>query len=123
MPSGAWITWLKPPSGLKDAYLKYGDRAILAVFAVADAFCQRLQDDARRNAKWKDRTGNARSGLFAIAEKAAKDCVSIYLSHGYTVDYGVWLELANGGKYAIIMPTLEKDLPQLKKMLDDIFKD
>lgn len=55
---------------------------------------------AKANAPWQDRTGAARAGLHATVEGNA-----ITLAHG--VDYGLWLEIANQGKYAIIAPAID----------------
>lgn len=54
----------------------------------------------KANAPWQDRTGAARAGLTATVEGNA-----ITLAHG--VDYGLWLEIANQGKYAIIAPAID----------------
>ncbi len=110
--------WIRPPSQtLIPALGDYQRRAITAVLALAAYFAQKLQDESRQNAPWQDRTGNARSGLFAVTEQAAGDLVTIYLSHGHTVDYGKFLELAHGAKYAIIMPTIERNLPEIEAQL------
>jgi hypothetical protein len=114
--------WIDPPEKMIDAIEAYGEKAMTAVLAVAQYFAQGAQNDMRGDAKWEDRTGNARSGLFSQAEMAAGDVVTIYLSHGHSVDYGAFLELGNAGKYAIIMPTLEKNMPNLQRMLDEIFQ-
>lgn len=119
----AEIRWIQPPAAMARALAQYGDKVLTAVQMVAEKIAQdHLQPEMRANAPWEDRTGNARSGLFAaVVREAARDIVVIYLSHGHTVYYGVFLELARGGKYAIIMPTLERNLPRIKKMLDDLF--
>ena len=116
------FVWVTPPERMAKAIQEYGQRAVQATLAVAQYFAQQCQDEMRQNAAWEDRTGNARSGLFSLAEMAASDVITIYLSHGNTVDYGLWLEVAHGGRYAVIMPTLEKKVPELKQMLDDLFR-
>ena len=117
------IRWVRPPSQLARAIEQYGDRVLAAVMAVGQYIAQQMQNEARVNAPWTDRTGNARSGLFSTAvEAAAQDVVIIYLSHGHTVDYGVYLELANGGNYAVIMPTIEANLGEIERMLQRIFR-
>ena len=116
------IHWIEPPERLANAIEEYGERVFVAVVAVAQYIAQRIQDDARVNAPWTDRTGNARSGLFGVVEEVSRDLVIIYLSHGHTVDYGVFLELAHGGRYAVIMPTIEAHLPELRQMLDQLFE-
>lgn len=117
------FVWVEHPDGLADAVWEYGDRVQAAVLAVAQYFAQDVQNDMRRRAPWTDRTGNARSGLFSQAEAAAEDLVQIFLSHNHTVEYGIWLELANGGRYAVIMQTIEANLPELNRMLREIFRD
>ena len=124
MPNSATsgIRWVKPPEGLARAIEQYGDRAITAVTALAGRIATIMQNDARESATWTDRTGNARTGLFGTAERdAAQKMVVIYLSHGVDVDYGKWLELSGGGKYAVIMRTIEAHLPELKAELDRLF--
>lgn len=70
----------------------------------------------RREAPWTDRTGNARSGLFARANnsKAQQDEWSIDLGH--SVKYGIFLELrwpsAGVGRYAVITPTIRHEAPE-----------
>ena len=125
MPKSAssGIRWVRPPDGLARAIEQYGDRAIVAVVALAGRIATIMQNDARESATWTDRTGNARTGLFGTAERdVAQKMVTIYLSHGVDIDYGKWLELANGGKYAVVMRTIEAHLPELKAELDALFQ-
>jgi hypothetical protein len=76
-----------------------------AVGAVMQYHETTVQDYARSNAPWTDRTTNARGGLFAKAYRSAK-AHGIVLYH--TVPYGIWLEVRWGGKYRIIVPTIQK---------------
>lgn len=138
--------WVKPPSkelipGVKD----YGRRALVAVQAAATYWGQSIQDAARKDARWEDRTGNARGGLFfavdglglspitgevtpeAKAEMSdvaveSGDANTLIITLGHTVFYGKFLELSNGGKYAVIMSTIEENLGELEKLVNDIFK-
>lgn len=93
-----------------------------AVLAIGKHIATKAQNEMRTNAPWTDRTGNARSGLFSIAEQAARDVVIIYLSHGHTIEYGHYLELSRGGRYAIITPTMEKMYPEIKRMLENLLR-
>lgn len=120
MPQGVGIRWIQPPAQLATAVEQYGERVLTAVAAVAGRMATIMQNSARSQAPWTDRTGNARSGLFGTTELAQK-MVILYLSHSAALDYGIWLELANGGRYAIIMRTMEAHLPELREMLDEIF--
>jgi hypothetical protein len=115
------VHWVTPPSELARAIELYGERVFVAIRAVAAYIATEAQNEMRRNAPWRDRTGNARNGLFSVAEMAASDVVVLYLSHGSAVWYGVFLETSRAGKYAIIIPTMQRHLPKLEKMLKDLF--
>jgi len=68
----------------------------------------RVQDAARKGAPWNDQTGNARNGLFADYSgdyNGDRHVIRLY----HTVPYGIWLEVRWAGKYAIIVPTIQKE--------------
>lgn len=115
------VKWITPPSHLAKAIELYGARVMTAVHAVANQIATQAQNDMRQNAAWTDRTGIARGGLFSTAQRASEDVVILYLSHGTAVWYGVFLETRYAGKYAIIIPTMQRILPDLEKMLKEIF--
>jgi hypothetical protein len=118
----AGIRWSTPPSELATAIERYGDRVLQAVAAVAQYVATQMQNQAKADAPWTDRTGNARTGLFGTSEAdfGAK-VVTIYLSHGATISYGVWLELAASGKWGVIMRTMESHYEPLMQMLREAF--
>lgn len=116
------VRWIQPPSDLQKAVALYGERVFVAIHAVAAHIATEAQNEMRTSAPWTDRTGNARNSLFSIAEMAATDMVVLYLSHGAAVYYGVFLETKSAGKYAIIIPTMQRILPKLEKMLKDLFR-
>ncbi len=124
---------------------EYGRRALVAVQAVANYWGQLVQDAARVRAGWEDRTGNARSGLFFAVDgfglgtimgsvsPEAKSQMSdvtvesgsdglLIVTLGHTVFYGRFLETSNGGTYAVVMNTIEDNLPMLSQMVKDVFK-
>lgn len=75
--------------------------------AFQDAFqrwATEAQNRSKDNAPWTDRTGNARNSIYGVAP-GNEDKIRAY--HGIGVYYGVFLELANNGKYRIIWPTME----------------
>lgn len=117
------LTWQgTSPAALGNAMEKrYVQRARVAIAALMKFIGQKIQDDMRNTAPWTDRTGNARTGLFTVTEKASADLVVLWLSHGHTIEYGKWLELANQGKYAVIMPTLQRWLPEIERLLKELF--
>ena len=56
----------------------------------------------KMNAPWTDDTGAARSGLTAIASSMGHFQHEMLLS--YSVSYGIWLEVANSGRFQILGP-------------------
>lgn len=66
----------------------------------------------RTNAKWTDRTGNARNGLRGTS-RVSTNKVAVVFSH--SVPYGIWLEVRWDGRYAIIEPAVAHWAP---KMMD-----
>lgn len=121
-PATAGIRWIRPPSELAAAVDKYGDRVLTATAAVAQYVAAEMENTAKATATWTDRTGNARSGLFGTAEAdfAAK-IVTLYLSHGATIDYATTLELGHGGRFAVIARTMQAHYGELMDMLQGIF--
>jgi hypothetical protein len=112
------IRWRTPPSELAKSLDAYGDKVLTAVAAVAQYVATAMQNDAKANAPWTDRTANARTGLFGTSEADfAQHIVTIYLSHSATLDYGIWLELVAEGKNAIIMQTMQGHYDQLMQLL------
>ena len=111
------IRWSRPPSELAAAVERYGDRVLQAVAAVAQYVATEMQNDAKRNASWTDRTGNARGVVWDERGGLRGACGDDHLSHSAVLDYGVFLELANGGRYAVIMRTMEAKYPELMSML------
>lgn len=73
------------------------------VAAVVDYRAAYTQGYLRATAKWTDRTGAARSGLFAIPLSYG-NTYEIFMA--YSVNYGIWLEVANNRKYAVITPAV-----------------
>ena len=138
-----WV--ISPEKELIPNIKAYGEKALVAVQAVATYWGQQIQDEARKEATWEDRTGNARGGLFfavdgfgfspitgtvtpeatsemsdVAVESGDKDTLIVTLGH--TVYYGKFLELSNGDTYAIVMSTMERNFQSLERMLQDTFK-
>ena len=102
--SGVIFQWTVSPDVLAKNVGTYGDRLIKAIHALAQVFAQKIATYAKANAGWTDRTSNARQGLTGTAIASATGVV-IYLFH--TMFYGIYLELSNAGKYAVILRSME----------------
>lgn len=106
MASGPGIVITKNTLG--PGLKKFGPLLESRIQTYVQAQTPRVQDYARRNARWTDRTGNARNGLFARyigGYQGGRH--EIRLSH--SVPYGIWLEVRWASKYAIIVPTITSE--------------
>lgn len=74
------------------------------------AGAEEVENYAKSNAPWSDRSGAARAGLHA---EVYQDLGEIVLELSHSVEYGIWLELIQNGRFAIIMPTLEALGPRI----------
>lgn len=102
---------------------KFPDQLQSAIGKYLNGQDSRVQDYARTNAPWTDRTGNARNGLFAQYVGPGmqfNDRHTIRLYH--TMPYGIWLEVRFAGEYAIIYPTIihegERIMSGLKNLIN-----
>lgn len=77
-----------------------------------------VREYAQSTAPWVDRSGMARDGLDVDVYEEG-DTVNLALFH--TVDYGLWLEVIQSGRYAVIMPTLEALAPQIFRSVNAEF--
>lgn len=92
-------------------------RAVYATVRFHDAGAEAWM---KHNAPWKDRTTNARNGLFAKGVKISKNVAALVLAH--SVSYGIYLEL--GTRYMrarpIIVPALRLYGPKVMRTFQKI---
>lgn len=93
---------------------KAGLRALLLNWAGT------MEGYSKSHAPWTDRTSHARQSLHSGVDSRGDQQV-LYLSHG--VEYGIWLELAHGGNYAIVKPTTDVHLPRIRQTVIDYWRD
>lgn len=117
MPRRSGITWVEDTltPGL-DAFPGKLSRAVGAVMQFHEP---QVQSYMKLNAPWTDRTTNARNGLKAKYVRAG-DLHSIVAFH--SVPYGIWLEVANHGKYRIIVPTILTQGREVMKTMRDVLR-
>jgi hypothetical protein len=105
MATAASVDWHGTIGKMERAIADYGKRLLAAVYRLASEWATRIADDARAGAPWTNRTGNARRQLFGRAVRLAMGAV-IIIGHG--VPYGVFLERRWAGRFAAIMPALQR---------------
>jgi hypothetical protein len=87
-----------------------------ALYATVKYWDGPIERHMKHNAPWRDRTTNARNGLFAVARRLGR---SFAILLGHSVDYGIYLEAKpedEGGR-PIIMPTIRLYAPKVMKTL------
>ncbi len=111
---------------------------IVNSYARLTALAERMRLDAQREAPWNDHPDlhpskrypsakTARQNLISGARMAGAEEIEVWLGHGEATqymggreaphNYGLFLETAMGGKYAIVQPTLKKFEPLAMKSL------
>jgi hypothetical protein len=82
-------------------------------------FVGQLDGEVLKDAYKDSRGGVVNRGRIGdvTVERGSADTLIITLGH--SVFYGKYLELSNGGKNAVIMSTIESNLPNLEQMLRD----
>ena len=98
----AGFKWIVPPDlAFPELVERFSKTIFVTGSRVVEERAPAMEQWAKDNAPWTDRTGAARAGLHVTVDKSGP-LAQITLAHGDNVPYGVWLEIANGGKYAII---------------------
>lgn len=88
-----------------DHAIEYTRRKIAGMHALLQNWAGHLEDEAKTQASWHDRTGHARQSIHSGVEIGDEEFV-LYLAHG--VEYGGFLE--EGTKPHIIRPKEKKAL-------------
>ena len=108
--SGCSLSWDTKDVLKKFEQMQAKTRAALQI--IADTAVKSMEQYAKTNAKWTDRTGNARQRLKG-STRWEQDALIAAISHN--VDYGMWLELCHEKKYAILEEALNS---QAQNLLD-----
>ena len=103
-------------SELKSKLMKLPAKAGPAMLMLLATKAKTIESSMKRNRPWTDRTGQAKATLNVTVSQPSANVIRMTLAHG--VDYGIWLELAHGKKWAIIKPTLDKEAPKVMNSLN-----
>ncbi|MBT9156908.1 MAG: hypothetical protein DDT37_01899 [Firmicutes bacterium] len=97
----------------------WAERQRGAIVALARNWAGQLEGRVKRDAPWMDRTGNARAGLYGSIEVRPDE---ILIRVGHSMEYGVFLELARDGRYAILKPTIDAAVPEVSRSLKRLWE-
>lgn len=100
---------------------RYGEAIKDTMLSIGESVAPRMETDAKHEAKWQDHTANARQSLNGRAWQTDNgDVTIIQLSHG--VFYGLFLEVRNQGRFAIVIPMMQRYYPIIWKMVMGVLK-
>lgn len=108
MPEVVEGRWIVPPDQAFPELLNaYISTIMLSGRRVAE---QRAEDATawmKETAPWQDQTGRARAGLHVDVKESPGVLAELVFSHDESLDYPIWLEIANAGRFAIIAPAID----------------
>jgi hypothetical protein len=78
----------------------------IALEALSKVTASNATNYAKTNKRWKDQTGNARAGLHGGSYWEGTEILKAYIAH--SMSYGVFLELSQDRKYAILEESIQK---------------
>ena len=86
------------------------------LLVMTGAFAGRIEAKAVQNRPWTDQTNAARNSITGTYDRTAGGFI-VALAIG--VEYGKYLELARGGKYRVIRPTVDQMREEFKQLPKD----
>lgn len=107
-------------SDILNGLMSLENKTKAAINVYADTVAKKMEAHAKSNRPWQDNTGQARGRLTGTSTRLSGSVVRCNLSHG--VSYGVYLEVCNEGKYAILKPTVDAIGPSAVKGLSNLLK-
>lgn len=118
MSDGIVLKWTVPLPTLGEQVHEKAERLMATLGKLGQVIVAQLVTDTKATAPWADRTSNARQTLHGRALLTAS-FLQLILSHG--VDYGIWLEVKNGGRFGIVVKTMKAQAPRIFAMVRALF--
>lgn len=106
-------------SDVEKGFKKWDSKFDSAMALYAESTAKTFEAYAKRNYLWTDRTHMASKTLKGKYEWRGPT-LRVQLEHG--MHYGKYLEYANGGKYAILGPTIKLNASQALRGLNILLK-
>lgn len=109
---------------LDDNLAQFGEQINKTITLTTDFAGDRGKSAMKLKAPWTDQTGNARAGLDVHVDHSGVGAIGFtqhLLTFLHGVDYGIWLEIANNGKFQIIMPTVVQVAQETMNAFKDMF--
>jgi hypothetical protein len=87
---------------------------------VAVRQAEEMEDWAKENAPWTDRTGAARDGLKGWVDYRSGPIGTIVLQHDPEVEHAIWLELSYQGRWSILQPAKDYWEPRIRRSMQNL---
>lgn len=110
---------LKGMSGVLGNLGKLYQKKMAGVQGVGTIIAAEAASKSKANHPWENQTHHAEQGLYGKFRWKGTQGI---IEHGHRVDYGVWLELARDGKYAILEKTLNELKPEFLARVKQIME-
>lgn len=91
-------------------------RSMFAAEKVGQNAASRMEGEAKRNARWTDRTGLARQTITGYSGWQGK---KLRMGISGNMEYSAYLELGHEGRFAILWATVQANV---QKIMDDLRK-
>ncbi len=98
---------------------KISDQTNWSLKVLGEVAAKRMEEYAKDNANWTDRTGHARKSITGYCDQKG-NITAVGLSGG--MEYSPYLELAMGKKYAVLYPTILEYEQEIIKAFADFLK-
>jgi len=117
------VTWTIDPAAYMAAVVQNRIDAIEQdVVALIDGLTEQVTAYMQANARWTDRTGDARRGLWSDIDHVVHQAVYLLMSHDVTLDYSWYLETVSSGRYEILSSTSDHFWPVLYRGVLEILR-
>ena len=117
------ISWnIDPGEYLERLTRQMADAIERDIVRLVDQLSDQAAVFMRDQARWTDRTGAARAGLYADVEHAVRESVTLLLSHGPAIEYAWYLEYAHRSRWGILSDTVDNFTPLLFRGVQEIVR-
>ncbi len=108
------FSWSVPPTEVfPEGYRNYTQQLFVTGRRVADARAEEAEAWMKANHPWQNVTGAAEEGLHVDVNQAPAVLAELTFAHGENVPHGIWLEIANQGRFGIISKSVDYWGPRL----------
>ena len=105
------FTWqVEPEAAFVEFANEYSKALHTAVYQLALRYAPEIETWMKTNAVWTDRTGDARQTLGSEVIELTE---AVVIAFGHGVDYGIFFETMQAGRFAIVTPALDFFAPKI----------